>query len=451
MPAYFAERALTPDGWLRDVRIAVGADGTIESLVPGADAAGAERLAGPVVPGMVNLHSHAFQRVMAGMAERLGNAEDDFWTWRRTMYAVVERLGPDEMEAVARHLYVELLKSGYTTVAEFHYVHHAADGHPYDDPAELSARIIAAAADTGIGLTLLPVLYAHGGFGGLAVTEAQRRFANGVEDFLKLRARIPAPRIGCVGSAFHSLRAVTPDEMEAALRGLPDGVPLHIHVAEQEREVADCLAWSGLRPIRWLFEHMPVDGRWCLVHATHADPDELAAMAASGAVVGLCPTTEANLGDGIFPATGYVRLRGAFGIGSDSHVCVDPAEELRWLEYGQRLVERRRNRLADAARPSIGAFLHHAACMGGARASGQPVGALAPGRRADLVVLDGAHALLRECPDGAVLDRWLFAGSARLVRDVMVAGDWVVRDGYHAVEAVAAQGFASACRGLLDG
>ncbi|SDJ34296.1 formimidoylglutamate deiminase [Pseudomonas indica] len=453
MTALFAERALLPEGWARNVRFEIAADGLIAHVTPDASADGAERLHGPVLPGMPNLHSHAFQRAMAGLAEVAGNPQDSFWTWRELMYRMVGKITPEQLEIIARQLYIEMLKAGYTGVAEFHYVHHDSDGRSYADPAELALRIGRAARDSGIGLTLLPVLYSHSGFGGQAPNDGQRRFIHGTDSYLALLQRLdaalrnePAQRLGL---CFHSLRAVTPEQIDAVLAADDGQRPIHIHIAEQRKEVDDCLAWSGLRPVQWLYENVPVNERWCLVHATHVADEEVVAMARSGAVAGLCPTTEANLGDGLFPAVDYLAQGGRLGIGSDSHVSVSVVEELRWLEYGQRLRDQRRNRLFRADRPNVGRTLYDAALAGGAQALGQNVGALAAGRRADLLVLDGNDPYLATAEDDALLNRWLFAGGDRQVRDVMVNGRWAVRDGRHAAEEETARAFAQVLRALL--
>ncbi len=387
MSVFFAERALLPSGWAENVRIEVGADGLLASLQPGGSADGAEKLAGPLLPGMPNLHSHAFQRAMAGRAEVAGNPNDSFWTWRDLMYRLVGKISPEQLHVIARQLYIEMLKAGYTSVAEFHYVHHDPQGSPYADPTELSRRISAAASQSGIGLTLLPVLYSHSGFGGQAPNDGQRRFINRTEQYLDLQARLkpllaaqPAQQLGL---CFRSLRAVTPEQIAAVLAASDKHCPVHIHIAEQQKEVDDCLAWSGRRPLQWLYENVEVDPRWCLVHATHAEADEVGLMARSGAVAGLCLTTEANLGDGIFPAVNFLAQGGRMGIGSDSHVSLSVVEELRWLEYGQRLRDQRRNRLYGANQPMVGRTLYDAALSGGAQALGQPVGELAVGKRSD--------------------------------------------------------------------
>ena len=453
MRAFFAERALLPTGWAANVRLEIATDGTLATITVQGSPEGAERIDGPLLPGMPNVHSHAFQRAMAGLAEVAGNPDDSFWTWRELMYRLVGRITPGQLQVIARQLYIEMLKAGYTSVAEFHYVHHQGDGRAYADPAELSRRISAAASASGIGLTLLPVLYSHAGFGGQIPSEGQRRFINGSEQYLRLQDRLasllaaePAQRLGV---CFHSLRAVTPAQIGDVLASIGADCPVHIHIAEQQQEVDDCLAWSGLRPLQWLHEHVAVDRRWCLVHATHAQADEVGAMARSGAVVGLCPTTEANLGDGIFPAVAYLAQGGRLGIGSDSHVSLSVAEELRWLEYGQRLRDQRRNRLYRSDQPMVGRTLFDAAVSGGAQALGQPVGELAVGKRADWVVLDGNDPYLATATGDGILNRWVFAGGDRQVRDVMVNGQWVVRQGRHADEEESAQAFTQVLRELL--
>ena len=453
MSVFFAERALLPTGWATNVRIEVGADGFLTRIQTNADAQGAQRLDGPVLPGMPNLHSHAFQRAMAGLAEVAGNPNDSFWTWRDLMYRLVGKISPEQLGVIARQLYIEMLKAGYTSVAEFHYVHHDLSGQPYANPAELALRISEAARSTGIGLTLLPVLYSHSGFGGQAPNEGQRRFINSTEQYLTLQQQLkpllaqqPAQQLGL---CFHSLRAVTPEQLNDVLRASDTACPVHIHIAEQQKEVDDCLSWSGKRPIQWLYDNVEVDARWCLVHATHATPDEERLMAHSQAVAGLCLTTEANLGDGIFPAVDYLAQNGRMGIGSDSHVSLSVVEELRWLEYGQRLRDQRRNRLYRSDQPMVGRTLYDAAVAGGAQAMGQPVAGLAVGQRADWLVLDGNDPYLATAQEDGILNRWLFAGGDRQVRDVVVNGQWVVRDGHHADEDVSSRDFTRVLRELL--
>ena len=397
---------------------------------------------GWVLPGIPNLHSHAFQRVMAGLAERQTHAQDSFWTWRETMYRIAARFDPDSLQAVAAQLYVEMLEAGYTTVCEFHYLHHAPDGRPYADPAAMSKALVAAARETGIRLTLLPVLYMAGGFDRRPLSERQRRFGHDLDAFLRLVESLRALEDEAlrVGVAFHSLRAVPPEAMDAALAALPPDIPLHIHIAEQIGEVQDCLAVRNARPVEWLLDHAPVDARWTLVHATHLTGPETAAVAASGATVAVCPTTEANLGDGLFPLREYLDAGGAWGIGSDSHVSVSPVEELRWLEYGQRLQTRHRNIAVRADNGSVGETLLHGTLASGAAATGQAVGLLAPGQAADWIVLDAQAPVFAGARPADVADRWLFAGNRPLVREERVAGEAVVRGGRHrGREAIAAR------------
>ncbi|MBI6634119.1 formimidoylglutamate deiminase [Pseudomonas paralactis] len=454
MSAFFAERALLPNGWANDVRLEVSDDGLLTKVEPNAGAEGAERLRGPVLAGMPNLHSHAFQRAMAGLAEVAGNPNDSFWTWRDLMYRMVGKINPEQLQIIARQLYIEMLKAGYTSVAEFHYVHHDTNGQPYADRTELSRQISLAAACSGIGLTLLPVLYTHAGFGGQAPNEGQRRFINSTEHYLDLQARLqpilaaqPAQQLGL---CFHSLRAVTPEQIQQVLAASDKTCPVHIHIAEQQKEVDDCLAWSGKRPLQWLYDNVEVDERWCLVHATHADADEVTRMAKSRAIAGLCLTTEANLGDGIFPAVDFLAQGGRMGIGSDSHVSLSVVEELRWLEYGQRLRDQRRNRLYRSDQPMVGRTLFDAALDGGAQALGQPIGRLEVGKRADWIVLDGSDPYLATASEDGILNRWLFAGGDRQVRDVLVNGKWVVRDGHHAGEEDSSRAFTQVLKDLLN-
>ncbi|WP_159946082.1 formimidoylglutamate deiminase [Rhizobium sp. 18065] len=429
------KQILLPQGWASDVLVRVGDDGSIVAIEIGSDdVPHLERISGPVVPALQNLHSHAFQRAMAGLAELAGSTDDSFWTWRDAMYRLVGRMSPDDIEIVATKLYSELLKGGFGHIVEFHYFHHAAGGRRYGNVAETSLRILRAAQASGIGLTHLPVFYAHAGFGGTEPGEGQRPFIHDVDQFLGLLDALK-PECDAVGAtlglAIHSLRAATPDEMRTILSAEKTGGPIHIHVAEQEREVEDCLGWSGRRPVEYLLDEMPMDARWCAIHATHMTPDETARLARSGAVAGLCPATEANLGDGIFPATDYVGHGGAFGIGTDSHIATTVAEELRLLEYGQRLRDRRRNRLASGPGASVGRTLFDAALNGGAQAAGMRTSGIRVGARADLVVLNDDNPFIGTASGDQVLDRWLFATGNDAVRDVMVGGRWVVRDGRH--------------------
>jgi formimidoylglutamate deiminase len=451
LQSLLADSALLPAGWARDVLFEIGTDGTLLEVTADAAgnpaAAGAPRAAGPVLPGMPNLHSHAFQRAMAGLTEQAGQGgaggNDSFWTWRQVMYGFVGQLDPDQVQAIAAQLYVEMLKAGYTAVGEFHYLHHDPEGRPYADLAEMSERIISAAQATGIGLTHLPVLYGYGGFGGQPAGAGQRRFLNDTNGFLRLINRLlqrhggnPQVRIGM---APHSLRAITAQMLREAVAGLDDfdaAAPIHIHIAEQVKEVEDCRAWTNQRPVEWLLNHEALSPRWCLVHATHMTEGETARLARTGAIVGLCPTTEGNLGDGFFQAREFLRNGGAFGIGSDSHVSICPREELRWLEYGQRLLHRRRNVLAAGGNqsPSVGAALYRAALAGGAQALGRPIGRLEAGRRADLVVIDMENPAFIGKAGDVLLDAVVFAANDNPVRDVMVGGKWLVSDGHHVAE-----------------
>jgi formimidoylglutamate deiminase len=442
MPSLLAPSALLPSGWAEDVRIDIAPDGTIADVHADAvEGAGwdVERVAGPVVAGMPNLHSHAFQRAMAGLAERRRDPSDSFWTWRETMYRAAHRVGPEDLGAIAAMLFIEMLKAGYTTVGEFHYLHNDTDGALFADPAEMSVRLIQAAAETGIGMTLLPVLYMRAGFDGAALEPAQRRFAMDEGRMMRLleSLRRHARGMGAlrIGLAPHSLRAVPVEVVRAMTAALPEETPIHIHVAEQLREVEDCLAQTGARPVELLMVEAPVGPSWCLIHATHIEQREIEDIAASGAVVGLCPITEANLGDGLFPLGAFLAAEGRFGIGSDSNIALNPWEELRLLEYGQRLSQRRRCvGLPPRAAGSVGAGLYHSAVAGGAAALGQPVGAIAPGYRADLLVLDRARLTQPEVEGDDLLDCAVFGGAGLPVRDVMVAGLWRVRAGRHPAE-----------------
>jgi len=432
-----AAAALLPGGWARDVLIEADAAGIIEQAEPNRAPGDADRARGPVIPGMPNLHCHAFQRALAGRTGRTDGGGDSFWTWRAAMYDFLDRVDADAFEAIAAQAYVEMLKAGYTAVAEFHYVHHDPAGRPYADPAELARRIVAAASGAGIALTLLPVFYAHAGFGGATATAGQRRFLHTVDSFARLYAILGAEAAACgftVGVAPHSLRAVAPDELAAIVALASPAAPIHIHAAEQGREVTDCIAWSGSRPVEWLLDHADVDARWCVIHATHVEGDELRRLADSGAVAGLAPTTEADLGDGTFPAREYLDADGALGIGSDSNTIIDPLAELRQLEWSQRLAHSARNVLAVGNVP-VGRALYQRAAVAGAQALAQPIGAIAVGRRADLVVLDGDHPALAELPADDWLEAAIFGPCAHPVRDVMVGGRWVVRDGRHSCEA----------------
>lgn len=420
--------------------------GVIRSVAPGPPASAEITLDGPVIPGMPNCHSHAFQRQMAGLAGfASGGVADSFWTWREAMYRLANRLTPEALEAIARWLYVEMLEAGYTSCAEFHYVHHQEGGHPYDAIDEMGARLLAAASDVGLVLTLLPVLYCRADFNDDQPLPDQRRFVNAPDQYLRLfqacldRVRDEPHHV--VGLALHSLRAVSKaqaDEVLAAEAGR--AAALHIHVAEQQGEVAQCLEAYGARPVEWLLANVPVDDRWCLVHATHMEPGECRQAAESGAVAGLCPTTEADLGDGFFDGERWLRRNGHLAVGSDSNLRISPAEELRLLEFGLRLKTGRRNVFARKG-VSCGRALYESALEGGRMALGQPVGRLEPGFRADLVELDGAHPMLQAVADHDLLDRYVFGEAAGMVRSVFVAGRQIVQNGVHEARDAASAGF----------
>jgi len=445
MPAYFASRALLPSGWAHNVRFDVNTTGYINEVVADASDEGCAPLKGPVIPGMPNLHSHAFQRVMAGLAEVAGDPQDSFWTWRELMYRMVGRLTPLQVGVIARQLYIEMLKGGYTQVAEFHYLHHDTGGKAYADRGEMTAHLSHAAEQAGIGLTMLPVLYSYAGFGAQAPQHGQRRFIQNVDSYLT-QQQIIAKQIAHKttqnqGLCFHSLRAVSLEQMQQVLGASDAQLPVHIHISEQVKEVNDSLAWSGQRPIAWLFDNLEIDARWCLIHATHPDAFELKQLATSGAVAGLCPTTEANLGDGIFPGVDYLAHAGRWGIGTDSHVSLSVIEELRWFEYGQRLRDTRRNRLTTANNASVGDVLYTQALAGGAQACGTAIGKLEKGYRADWLVLDNDSPYLAAADDAQLLNRFIFAGDVSQIRDVWGAGEAKIIDGRHPQQAEAAADF----------
>jgi formimidoylglutamate deiminase len=436
----FAEQALLPGGWQRNVRLTVNA-GSIGAIETGATPQAGDERHAILLPGMPNLHSHAFQRGMAGLAEVRGPSADSFWSWREVMYRFALAMTPSQVEAVAAQLYVEMLEAGFSRVGEFHYLHHDRDGKPYANIAEIGERIAAAAAATGIGLTLLPVFYAHSTFGGAAPNDGQRRFVNDLNRFAmlveKCRESVRALNQAVVGVAPHSLRAVTPEELGAVAKMAGDA-PVHIHVAEQVKEVDDCLAWSRARPVEWLLSHAEVNDRWCLIHATHMTDAETRAMAKSGAIAGLCPITEANLGDGTFAAPSFVEHGGRFGIGSDSNVLIGISDELRQLEYSQRLAHRARNVLSVAG-GSTGRALFDAALEGGGAALGMGLPALMAGAAADFISLDAARPSLAGKSGDAILDAWIFAGGTA-VDCAWVGGQKLVEAGrHHRRDAIAAK------------
>ncbi|HYC24988.1 MAG TPA: formimidoylglutamate deiminase [Roseiarcus sp.] len=430
MAVIHAASALTPEGWRRDVRLTMEA-GRFAGVEPEAPARPGDERAALVIPGLANLHSHAFQRAMAGRAETRGPAADNFWTWREAMYRLALSMSPDDVEAVTSMLYVEMLEAGFTRVGEFHYLHHDRDGRPYAAPAEMASRIAAAAGRSGLRLTLLPCFYAHATFGGAPPRNEQRRFISNLDQFARLmeasrRAIEPLPGAG-LGMAPHSLRAVTPAELAAICELSPDG-PIHIHAAEQAKEVEDCLAALGARPVEFLIDNAPLDRRWCLIHATHMTGSETERLALSGACVGLCPVTEANLGDGVFNAPTFIAKGGRFGIGTDSNVLIGVADELRQLEYAQRLVNRERNVLGRPDR-STGRTLVEAALAGGGAALGAP-GGLAIGGPADFLSLNLDHPASQGLDGDGALDAWLFVERG-LVDCVWVGGLKLVEGGRH--------------------
>jgi formimidoylglutamate deiminase len=439
--ALFAHSALLPDGWQDGVLLQWDDAGNLTSVQIAEPPQGVPQ-ARLVMPGMVNLHSHAFQRALSGMTEQAGDSPDSFWTWRDLMYRFARRITPEQMSAIAAQLYSECLRHGYTSVCEFHYVHRAPDGSFYARAAETALHVADAARVAGIGITMLPVLYSYSGFGEAPLKPEQARFRSSVDDILRIVGELDAqrgPQLE-VGLAPHSLRAASVMQIREALAAMPAQRPVHIHIAEQQGEVKQSLDFSARRPVQYLYEHVAVDRRWCLVHATHLAEAEIAAIARSGAVAGLCPTTEANLGDGVFPLEPFLARGGIFGVGSDSHVSQSPVEELRWLEYGQRLSQQRRNIAVSPKQRKVGDFLWQAALRGGAQASGRPVGELAAGKRADLLVLDEQHPNLYGLGAADVLSTLVFNGNDNLVRDVMVGGRWVVRDREHVAQpAIAAR------------
>lgn len=433
MNSIFLDHALLPSGWARCVRLSIQGARFVDVQAAQVPTAADERYA-IGIPGIANLHSHAFQRGMAGLAERRGPATDSFWTWREQMYRFLRVLDPDDVEAIAALAYSEMLEAGFTRVGEFHYLHHDIDGGRYANLAEMVERIVAAAGATGIGLTLLPSLYAHGGLGGQPPNEGQRRFINGLDQFSSLfeqsRHAVAALQCANIGVAPHSLRAVTPHEL-ANVVALAGAGPIHIHAAEQTKEVEDCVAWSNKRPVEWLLDTQPIDRRWCFIHATHMTPEETSRLAQSGAVAGLCPVTEANLGDGIFNGAEFMRDGGGFGVGTDSNVQISLAHELRQLEYAQRLKLRQRNVLARGEGRSTGQDLFEAALRGGAQALGLSHHGLATGAPADVVALDPKHPALIHRDGDAWLDGWIFGTNGRVVDTVWSLGRKVVSDGRH--------------------
>jgi len=443
----YAEKILLAEGWGQDKTLTIK-NGKITAIDSGY-IEGAERVKGPIIPGMINCHSHAFQRAFAGFSEQGSEGQDSFWTWRKIMYKFLAQLTCKNAEIIASQLYIEMLKMGYTRVAEFHYLHHEINGDNHQSLTAMAEALFEAASISGIGLTMLPVLYRFSGFGAQSPNDGQKRFINSTEQFnqlvsecFKLSANYQNTNIGI---APHSLRAVDKESLQQAVshvRALDKQAPIHIHIAEQQQEVEDCLNHYGQRPVEWLLNNMALDKQWCLIHATHINEQERQGIINSQAIAGICPTTEANLGDGIFPTTEFLGEGGTFAIGSDSHISVNPIEELRWLEYTQRLIKQQRAILASNQELSVGANLWKKAAMGGAQSTNSNTGELSVGKQADLVVLDNQQTRLFAHSNQHLLDSVIFASQITPVRDVMVNGQWVILAGHHKNENATATAFA---------
>jgi formimidoylglutamate deiminase len=445
MKKYYAKNILLADGWATDKTISI--EGGIIAAITNGKESNTREFLGTIIPGMVNCHSHAFQREFAGFSEQGSEGKDSFWTWRKIMYKFLAQLSHDDAQVIALQLYIEMLKMGYTRVAEFHYLHHDIDGNKYsgahsnNNLATMAHAIFKAAQSSGIGLTLLPVLYQYAGFGQQTPNEGQKRFINSTVQFNELVSECFAltkeyPNTN-IGIAPHSLRAVDKKSIKEAVkhvRSLDNKAPIHIHIAEQQQEVADCLQHYTKRPVQWLLDNIKLDEHWCLIHATHINEQEQQGIVASKAIAGICPTTEANLGDGIFPTTEFLALNGTFAIGSDSHISVNPIEELRWLEYAQRLAKQQRAILASPEMASVGQNLWQRAATGGAQSTNSNTGELAVGKQADLLVLDEKQTSLFANKNEHLLDSVIFASQKNTVKDVMVNGCWVVQNGKHAEE-----------------
>jgi formimidoylglutamate deiminase len=440
----WANSALLASGWAESVEIKIDATGNIKTISPDLPYSDGDRVE-VLIPAIPNVHSHAHQRAMAGLGERAGDTKDSFWTWRKVMYHYLERIQPDNLFHIAAQLYLEMLKAGYSCVGEFQYLHHDLNGQAYDNRAEMSVQCLQAATRVGIGFTALPVLYRYGGFGSAAALDGQKRFLNDADGFIEIVKSLQSATTNdancSVGIAPHSLRAINRDLLAEVVASLENLAAIHVHVAEQTKEVDDCLDWSGKRPVEWLFENFDVDQKWCLIHATHINDQETAAMAGSGCVAGLCPTTEANLGDGFFNAREYFAQRGNWAIGSDSHISIDPVEELRWLEYGMRLQTRGRNVLVSDASANTGRNLLDGALAGGAQACGRNIGSIAEGYRADFVVLDVEHPRLYGRSKDDLIDSWIFSGNTNLVRDVYIGANKIIDNGHHANEDTIARNY----------
>ncbi|MGL1957589.1 MAG: formimidoylglutamate deiminase [Colwellia sp.] len=460
-----AENILLADGWATQQTLTIEND-VITAITAGKDPQ-AEYIKGAIIPGMVNCHSHAFQRAFAGFSEQASEGQDSFWTWRKIMYQFLAQLTSEDAQVIAKQLYIEMLKMGYTRVAEFHYLHHDIDGAIYDGAivdcdnennpeknspsglATMAKAIFQAAKESGIGLTLLPVLYQHGGFGEKKPHAGQKRFINSIAQFNQLVSDCFALSTlfsnTNVGIAPHSLRAVDQISLIKAVahvRSLDSKAPIHIHIAEQQQEVSDCLKYYHKRPVQWLLDNLDLDSQWCLIHATHIDAQEREGIITAQAIAGICPTTEANLGDGIFPTAEFLAEKGTFAIGSDSHISVNPIEELRWLEYSQRLIKQQRTILATREQASVGQHLWQSAALGGAQSTHANTGCLAVGKQADLLVLDHHQTQLFASSTQHLLDSVIFASQQNMVADVMVNGQWVIRDKQHEQQQESADNFA---------
>lgn len=443
MNTLFARHALVDASWADNVRLHWNENGDLTQIELNATPLAHEVVEQFVIPGMINLHSHAFQRAMAGMTEIARKTPDDFWSWRHLMYRLALAINPDQLQAIAAQLYSECLRHGYTSVCEFHYLHRAPSGQFYDNMVETAHQILTAAQHTGIGITLLPVLYHYADFNQQPLRDEQRRFASDPTTVLRMVELLESRRNGQteIGVAPHSLRAASTQQINELVSTIPSSRPIHIHIAEQQKEVDNCLAFSKQRPVELLFDNVDINARWCLVHATHLSEQELTQITNSNAVVGICPTTEANLGDGFFSLPDYIEQQGRFGIGSDSHVSQSPMEELRWLEYGQRLRLQRRNIANVAHHRHVGDFLWQSSLQGGAQASGRRVGQFAVGMRADALVLNSHHPNLSGVACADVLNHLLFSGTDNLVRDVLVGGHWQVKNGQHVHQAAIEERF----------
>jgi formimidoylglutamate deiminase len=455
MKKFLFQHALLRGKFATNVELHVDDGGKIAQVQPEAPRSDAESMAGIAIPGMINVHSHAFQRGMAGLTEYRTAEHDSFWTWRELMYHFLRWLTPDDCYVLARQLYLEMLLAGYTSVGEFHYLHNDPEGRPYESRSAMADALIAAARDVGIRMCLLPTLYQRGGFS-KPLEAGQKRFGMSLDDCLTLTTELQRRHANDArlrfGFAIHSLRAVdmpvAQRAVEAIGKAMP-GRPLHIHAAEQQREVDDCLAAHGRRPVAWVLEDLGADERWCLIHATHLDWEECHQLAESGAVAGLCPTTEANLGDGVFPSEMYTQAGGRWAIGTDSHIGLDPRGDLRMIEYSQRLTQQRRVVLRGEGQ-SCGEFLCTAAWRGGRQALGLNAGQIELGQQADLLVIDDQDPNFAGLPPERWLDSLVFCEIGNPIRHVMVDGQWVVRDGRHALQEVSRHAFGNTVRRILE-